>query len=315
MPTFEEKVANTATATRTHYQKNDAAQGVIKEKHDPSKSKTKPGDEHDHAEKATAKKPAKDTAQKQSDYYGPDGCYLYSSKAYDNKVFIVAAAPAFDESLAGSGVMNQREIPGLDADKFRVVANIIKQEGVTNNPGEYLNIANAGNNEAKARGLSLYDLLMTGYSSVKNKTPLHNSDTSDAARFARAALLCVLQGYSDTSGGATFWDGTDFLAWGLQSPDGTPQNKFTEYNQVEISKNIFDAYLDSNRQKYGPNVTFGKVAYPLPAKVFSDPGNWQNGMFIYKTGASSKYKLVATATGGLSIFWKKVLNINVNGKN
>ncbi len=156
---------------------------------------------------------------------------------------------------------------------------------------------------------------MTKYSSVKNKSELKNTDISDSAKFARAAVLSILQGYSDSSGGATFWDGTDFLAWGLQSPNGTPQNKFEEYNQIEIPKNIYDNYLDNNRKKYGDNVTYGKVAYNLPAKVFLNAKNWEDGSFIYKTGVVTKYKIVATAAAGLSIFWKKVLNVNANGKN
>lgn len=61
---------------------------------------------------------------------------------------------------------------------------------------------------------------MTNYSTVQNseKTELPDTDQSVAANAAKAAVRNVVDGGVDPTGGARFWDGTDFLVWGLNSP-------------------------------------------------------------------------------------------------
>lgn len=88
---------------------------------------------------------------------------------------------------------------------------------------------------------------MSGYSSVPKpkKTPLSTSDNSTTAKAARAGVINVMSGGTDHTGGATLWDGTDFLAWGLNSPNGTPQNKFEEYHTITIPQNIYNDFLNS----------------------------------------------------------------------
>ena len=102
--------------------------------------------------------------------------------------------------------------------QFQTISNIVKHEGVTKNANEYLWIAHTANNAANESGKSLYCKLMSGYSSVAkaNKTELSILDNSIIAKYVRAAVIDVMSGGADPTGGATLWDGTDFLSWGLK---------------------------------------------------------------------------------------------------
>jgi len=132
--------------------------------------------------------------------------------------------------------------------------------------------------------------------------------------------ISALTGQKDPTDNARLWDGTDFLAWGLSSPDGTPQNKFEEYKTINISKEIYDKFKKANIDKWDLSVNYTKVtidpvtkkkvevkvAYPIPAAVFNDKNNFDaNGNFSYSYPTSGGTKtLTATATAGQSIFWK-----------
>ncbi len=209
---------------------------------------------------------------------------------------------------------------GMTDEQIRIAANIIKKEGVSTDPQEYLWLAHTANNQAKVKGKTLYEILMTGYSSVGkgDKVELSDKDQSVTAKAARDAVNDVANGGVDPTDGARFWDGTDFLAWGLKSPDGTPHNKFEEYAAITILAPIFDTFLAANKAKYGDSVRYGKTSYTLPAEVFNDQKNWYPiivfpvpiparavGFFRYTTGKGGK-ELVATGSFGLSIFWKIV---------
>ncbi len=137
---------------------------------------------------------------------------------------------------------------------------------------------------------------------------------------------CGRRGRLAAAGGATLWDGTDFLSWGLMSPDGTPQNKFEEYRNISITASVYQSYLNSTLSKY----TKGKVgyyglSYNIPASVFTDEANWKYNSppsltsemeggpsqkkraktaFNYTTETGS-HNLTATGAAGYSIFWKK----------
>lgn len=195
-------------------------------------------------------------------------------------------------------------------DTFRTIANIVKHEAGTKDPKEFLWIAHTANNAAIASGKSLLGKLNTAYSSVPkiNKVPLKDSDLSLEANYARDAVEDVYKG-GDPTEGARFWDGTDFLAWGLHSPDGTPQNKFEEYKSITIPKNIYDVFLAKQLEKYSQHkVKYGTKIFDLPATVFTAPANRKpNGDFYYLTNARNATRhLVATGTAGRSIFWKTV---------
>ncbi len=202
----------------------------------------------------------------------------------------------------------------INHDKFQVASYVIMQEGLSQSSTEYLWIAHTNNNNAKASKKSFSDLLLGSYSSVKNKTALSDKNSSNRANYARAGTIDVLLGNADPTGGARFWDGIDFIAWGLNSPNGTPQNKFEDFKSLNISKDIFNTYLSSAKSFYpkGYNYQIGKDANgkkkyfhsDIPNAVFTDLKNWSSGNFLYNTGVKNQPGLQATGTAGGTIFWK-----------
>jgi RHS repeat-associated protein len=240
------------------------------------------------------------TGMKFGDYYRNDGVYLGSDGIDDNKVYLASGINA-------DGSFENSQDLGITHTQFQTISNIVKHEGVTQNSQEYLWIAHTANNAAGSTG-KLYSKLMSGYSSVdkSNKVPLSTTSNSTTANYARAAVIDVMSGGADPTGGAMFWDGTDFIAWGLNSPNGTPQNKFEEYKNITISSTIMNNFLQNtyNLRYHDATVRYGKTRYLIPADVFSDLNNWSNGNFNYSTGAKKPYGIEATGTFGLSIFWK-----------
>jgi RHS repeat-associated protein len=260
------------------------------------------------------------------DYYGKKGNYLGSDGKNDDKVYVVTNVKYKTINVMGKNsltgkivVVGTRKVFDYEESnskklnvkhsEFAIVANIIKQEGGTSTDAEELLwIAHTSNNAAGKSDMSLYEKLNTGFSTVAkaDKTQLSKTSKSNSAIWARAAAIDVYLGGKDPTGGATLWDGTDFLAWGLKSPNGTPQNKFEEYNKITIAKDIYTNYLNAQRSVYGSHVSYNGVKYNLPSAVFIDKANWKTGDFIYRTGAKTSKSLVATGSKGQTIFWKKV---------
>ena len=87
----------------------------------------------------------------QGDYFAKNGQYLGRDKWDDNKVFLA------------DGIVNGHfhNIKRLDVSqhRFKVMANIIAQEGSSKDPEEYTFIANIARNEANAQGRSMWSLL------------------------------------------------------------------------------------------------------------------------------------------------------------
>jgi RHS repeat-associated protein len=204
-------------------------------------------------------------------------------------------------------------------DKFQRSANVVLQEGLSQDSKEYLWVAHTNNNNAKAQKESFSDLILSDYSSVKDKSPLSdkikekNKNYYNRAKYARASVIDVLSGNPDPTGGAMFWDGVDFLAWGWNSPNGTPQNKMEEYKSITISKAIYDEFLKNSKVAYphGYNYNTAKKGKPkkyfhsdIPNCVFELPEYWTNGYFYYNVQLKKPYGIEATGTAGNSIFWK-----------
>ena len=241
--------------------------------------------------------------------YGKDGGYLGEDGKYEKgKDLAFTGTATYDKKGNISGYENLSQFTDNHT-QFQTISNIVKHEGITNDANEYLWVAHTANNAANASGKSLYSKLMSGYSSVgkADKTALSISDNSTTAKYARAGVIDVMSGGADPTGGATLWDGTDFLAWGLKSQNGTPQNKFEEYKSISISGDIYNSFLNSQLSNYtSGKVKYSDTYYNLPADVFKDKANWnKEGNFFFNTGEKQPYGLKATGTAGPSIFWKK----------
>jgi hypothetical protein len=203
--------------------------------------------------------------------------------------------------ISGGTKLQDGEGNYIDHDQFAESASIINREGHSNKE-ECLWIAHTTNNEAQRNAESVYSLLTSGYSCASDGSKLSPQDNSSGAMFARAALINVFTGGADPTGGATLWDGTDFLAWGLNSPYGDkPHAKFRQYSSISISKDIYNSYLSSVPSRMSWRINGKRYYYNIPAPVF--PANMSNSGFYYKTGYKGK-GLEATGTKGQTVFWR-----------
>jgi RHS repeat-associated protein len=237
------------------------------------------------------------------DYYKENGRWLGSDGIDDDKVYIA------DGKNTDGSFSNAQEL-GITHTEFQTISAIIKHEAGTSDADEHLWIAHTANNAANESKTNLFNKLMSGYSSAPSdvKVPLSTAANSAGANAARAGVLNVLSGGTDPTGGSTLWDGTDFLAWGLNSPyGGNPHAKFRQYNNISISGDIYNSYLSATQGKYPKGrVRYYGNYYDIPASVFQDKSNWSNGNFNYKTDYNRTYGIEATGAFGYSIFWKKV---------
>src|SRR6185503_2233308 len=205
------------------------------------------------------------------DYYWRDGTWAYSDQINDNKVYVL------NQTTEADGSTNLTpQLLAITHTQFTIIANIIRQEAGTTNAGENLWIAHASNNEANATGTTLYALLQTGFSSAPasvKASGISTRDGSDRALVARAGVLDVLAGGADPTGGARRWDGTDFLAWGLNGPYGS-HAKFRDFASLHISGQIFSTYENAQIAKWGHSVSYSGTRYAIPAAVFTNAANW-----------------------------------------
>ena len=238
------------------------------------------------------------SGRRAGDYYDRDGVWQFTDNINDNKVYVVDICHESDGSV--------NYVPhdlGITHTQFKIIANIVRQEGTSTDPQEYLWIAHASHNEATATNRSLYDLLQTGFSSAPRSVKTNGIATTDAsvrANAARAGVADVLSGGADPTGGARRWDGTDFLA------RGTSQNKLREFSTIDIDNTTYNTYEAAQRARWGNSVHFPSGNYEIPAAVFTDPANrTANGDFHYVTGARNVTQtLTATGARGQSIFWR-----------
>ncbi len=218
------------------------------------------------------------------DYYKTNGEYLGTDNIVDKKVY-VADAKNEDGSFS-----NAKELP-VNHDSFATSANVVKHES-SGDKTESLWIAHTANNAKDNNAIdyersnsTLNDQLTDqGYSTTPSsaRTPLADNDNSSAANNARAAVIDVLSGKADPTGGAVLFDGADFLR------DGASHNKFKEYTNISISATDLKSY--SSAQKVTPNAIF-KPAIDGNSS-FSSPGS------------GKYYPLQSAGAQGKSIFWK-----------
>jgi hypothetical protein len=242
------------------------------------------------------------------DYYDRKGKWLGNDGIDDDKVY-VATGKTVKENANGTTTttFDNAVNLGITHTEFKQIANIVMKEGGSNSPNEYLYIAHATNNAANASGTTFYKKIMSSFSSVQNKSGLSLSPDNISARanYARAGIVDVFSGSSDPTGGASLWDGTDFLAWGLNSPYGNSHAKFRQYNSISISSDIYNAYLSETLNRYpSGKVRYSGTSYDIPASVFHDKSNWSDVGFYYNTGNKNPWSIIAIGAFGHTIFWK-----------
>jgi hypothetical protein len=230
------------------------------------------------------------------DYYNVNGQYLGSDGKDDNKVYIA------EQRNSDGSFKNAKEL-SITHTNFQTISNIIKQEGASRDAEEYLWLAHTSNNEATRRGISMYSLLTSKYSSVSDKTELSTSDNSIRANMTRSAVIDVLLGNPDPTGGATQWDGVDFII------KGTSHRKFKEYRSIHIPLHVLYSHLNkiiNSNYYHNGFIRHGGKQYFTPSTDFFKP-NYLFSFGFYKQNAVDYHlpELSATGAKGLSIFWKK----------
>jgi hypothetical protein len=174
---------------------------------------------------------------------------------------------------------------------------VVKHES-SGNKDESLWIAHTANNakdnnaiDYKKKNSTLEDQLTDKqYSTTpaSARTALATTDKSKNANNARAAVIDVLTGGADPTGGAVLWDGTDFLT------RGSSHNKFKEFRCVDIDAGSMSTYSSAN-SKAKANSTFTNAIN----NSASFSGSGKNG---------KSYSVESTGAKGKSLFWKLVKN-------
>ena len=218
------------------------------------------------------------------DYYNINGEYLGTDNIDDKKVYIA------DRKNADGTFSNAKNL-GVTHDEFAISANVVNHE-FSGDKTESKWIAHTANNakdnnaiDYKKQNSTLEDQLTDqNYSTTPTtaRTPLSDKDNSSAANNARAAVIDVLSGGTDPTGGAVLWDGSDFLK------SGSSHNKFKEYTSINISASHLQTY--SSAQKVTISSTF-KSAIDGKTKYMGK-------------GTGKYYSLHSTGAQGKSIFWK-----------
>ena len=235
------------------------------------------------------------------DYYGRDGTYLGTDGIDDDKVYIADNVTKNNKGIVTSAT-NSQEL-SVTHSEYQTISNIIKQEGGTTDKEEYRWLAHTTNNEATRKDDSMYDLLMTGYSSVSNKTELSTSDNSTRAKYARAGVNDVLLGNADPTDGATQWDGVDFIMKGTNHP------KFRQYKSISVPLNVLYSHLNKvvdSKFYHNGFINYNGRKYSTPSGDFFKPCNIFYFGFYKQNAVNYRLpELEATGAKGLSIFWKK----------
>ncbi|PCJ89992.1 MAG: hypothetical protein COA57_00120 [Flavobacteriales bacterium] len=241
------------------------------------------------------------------DYYDKDGKHLGSDgktktvgegddakEVPDDKVY---TADAVTTDAAGNKTFSNAVDLGVTHTQFATTANVVAHES-SGDKTEGLWIAHTANNakdnnaiDWRRKNTTLYDQLTDqNYSTTpaSARTPLSTASGTNSANNARAAVIDVLTGGADPTGGSVLWDGYDFLKY------GSAQNKFKEYTKITISADIMWKYAMGPRRS---SKTFLAGTF-VPA-------------LIKREGFSSKgtgkyFSLRATGAPGIgeSIFWK-----------
>jgi RHS repeat-associated protein len=177
---------------------------------------------------------------------------------------------------------------------FLKAAGKLKNEITGKSKDEALWMAHAANN-SKDQNETVIDQMNSGYSSAKGK--LNIDDNTTGGKYAKAGLIDVLSGGADPTGGATHWDGFDFLE------DAMGSNKFEEYSTITMHSKHFDEYQKS-QQKYLKTSTNSYWSQRTPIGDWYH--GWDNVGYKYFNVFSKSYmkNLESVGVKGATIFWK-----------
>lgn len=288
----------------------------------------------------------KDEEKKADGYFYSSNGEFLGKEGSSDKTFLAKSYEKTKDAKTDKVTIKYKETVDLDMthDDFCYVGGIIKHEAGKNDLTELKCIAFASHNEATNTKKTWKSLLASSYSSVPNKDSQKLKDNTESktdsdkkSDTTRKAMISVLTKEEDITNGATFWDGTDFLAWGtdenkFDSATKVGHNKFKEYKFIEIPKAVYDTFLDANKnapRTYTMRVAhdtkkcsgthehivtkkgdkeINKIKYPMPAAIFENEDYWSASYFYYETGVKTTYGLSATISAGRSIFWKKTKN-------
>lgn len=196
----------------------------------------------------------------------------------------------------------------ISLDDFLFVSGVINKEASGKRKEEVLGIAHAVKNKSSISGRSLRKQV-EHYSTVSVKDKISKTSNGEDSVGARAAVIDILLDRPDVVHGATHWDGSDFLLWGLKSPvSNKPHNKFLEYGTIYIRKDLLNRFRNNLITRYPT----GKVYYSkynqyfdIPADVFLDASNFNElGDFVYTYDVDDTDYLEATEVIGYTIFGK-----------
>jgi RHS repeat-associated protein len=224
------------------------------------------------------------------DYYGSDGTYKGSDKKKDGNVYVADAVKKNNKGVVVSST-NAKKL-SLNHNKFTSAAHVVKAES-SGDKEESNWIANSANNakdnkaiDYKNQNSDVYDQLTDPqYSTTpaSAKTPLSDDDNSSDAKNARAAIINVLTGKKDPTGGADSWDGSDFLK------RGSTQRKFKDFTCISISAQNLSDYVSANPCII-PQATFAPAL--------------SSGTSYQESGSGKYHSIRSTGVKGKSIFWK-----------
>jgi RHS repeat-associated protein len=238
------------------------------------------------------------------DYYNSQGKHLGSDHINDGRAYLATSRNA-------DGTFNNARRLSVSNSVLNQLANTVAIESSGNWKESYA-LASTINNIAKSKNKTIENTLKTegifGYSDGGSSTDYKNN-----SEYSMQAALNAVMGGKDFSNGATKWDGVDFLAWGLNSPNGTPHNKFEEYGAIYIEAGIYYHFKNSIQNKYGNSTRYEGKPYNIPAAVYKNISNWKMPSlsvpwtgFMYNTGVKTSKSLDASASYGNTIFWNVI---------
>lgn len=156
---------------------------------------------------------------------------------------------------------------------------------------------NASNNKDTKKGDGAVGQLLSKDYSTTSASASNINDNSGKTNNARAALINVLSGGTDPTGGSVLWDGQDFL------PKGLSHNKFKEYGNVTIFGSHLNSLISNQNSLYGTTASSDYAKSNTLIPTFS---GWSGSNFYSNEPSKGKtyYNLQSSATQGGTIFWQ-----------